>query len=193
MINLTVVPATLLLLSLDPVSGSSQGTHRAVPGEEPRGTVLSAITGKLGETVREPLVWAPVAAFAVVMSGVTIPPLLFDPLSLLGHATGVSLFAAGVVLASYRVNASLPVMLLVLLKNVVQPALVLCGLRWLGYGNPLLRAAVLMMTIPAMPIVAMLALQYRVAEALAASSVFFQRDRLGDHAGSLHPADKLGS
>jgi len=92
---------------------------------------------------------------------------------LLGHATGVSLFAAGVVLASYRVNASLPVMLLVLLKNVVQPALVLCGLRWLGYGNPLLRAAVLMMTIPAMPIVAMLALQYRVAEALAASSVFF--------------------
>ena len=82
-------------------------------------------------------------------------------------------------------------MLLVLLKNVVQPALVLCGLRWLGYGHPLLREAVLMMTIPAMPIVAMLALQYRVAEALAASSVFFQRDRLGDHAGSLHPADKL--
>ena len=81
-------------------------------------------------------------------------------------------------LASNRVNASFPVMLLVLLKNVVQPALVLCGLRWLGYGNPLLREAVLMMTIPAMPIVAMLALQYQVAEALAASS---------------HPADKLGS
>ena len=76
-------------------------------------------------------------------------------------------------LASNRVTASLPVMLLVLLKNVVQPALVLCGLRWLGYGHPLLREAVLMMTIPAMPIVAMLALQYRVAEAVAASSVFF--------------------
>jgi malonate transporter and related proteins len=173
-INLTVVPATILLLSLDPVSGSGQGKHRAAPGEEPRRTVLAAIAGKLGETVREPLVWAPVTAFAVVLSGVTIPPLLFDPLSLLGHATGgVSLFAAGVVLASNRVNASWPVMLLVLLKNVVQPALVLCGLRWLGYGNPLLREAVLMMTIPAMPIVAMLALQYRVAEAVAASSVFF--------------------
>ena len=173
-INLTVVPATILLLSLDPVSGSRQGSHGAAPREEPRRTVLLAIAGKLGETVREPLVWAPVAAFAVVLSGVTIPPLLFDPLSLLGHATGgVSLFAAGVVLASNRVNASFPVMLLVLLKNVVQPALVLWGLRWLGYGNPLLREAVLMMTIPAMPIVAMLALQYRVAEAMAASSVFF--------------------
>jgi malonate transporter and related proteins len=59
-----------------------------------------------------------------------------------------------------------------LLKNVVQPALVLGGLRWLGYGNPILSEAVLTMAIPAMPIVAMLALQYRVAEAMAASSLF---------------------
>jgi len=64
-------------------------------------------------------------------------------------------------------------MLLVLLKNVVQPALVLGGLRWLGYGNPILSEAVLTMAIPAVPIVAMLALQYRVAEAMAASSLFF--------------------
>jgi len=89
-INLTVVPATILLLSLDPDLGGRQETHRAAPVEEPHRTVLSAIAGKLGETVREPLVWAPVAAFAVVLSGVTIPPLLFDPLSLLGHATGAS-------------------------------------------------------------------------------------------------------
>jgi len=67
-INLTVVPATILLLSLDPVSGSRQGSHGAAPREEPRRTVLLAIAGKLGETVREPLVWAPVAAFAVVLS-----------------------------------------------------------------------------------------------------------------------------
>jgi hypothetical protein len=176
-INLTVVPATILFLSLDPVSGSLNGEHRAAQGGEcrvPRPAVFSAVAGKLGETVREPLVWAPVAAFAVVLSGVAVPPLLLAPLSLLGHATGgVSLFAAGVVLASTRVNTSWQVMLLVLLKNVVQPALVLGGLRWLGYGNPILSEAVLTMAIPAMPIVAMLALQYRVAEAMAASSLFF--------------------
>lgn len=140
----------------------------------PRRTVLSALAGKLGETVWRPLVWAPVVAFAVVLSGVAVPPLLIAPLSLLGHATGgVSLFAAGVVLASNRVSASGQVMLLVLPKNVAQPALVLGGLRWLGYFNPILSEAVLTMAIPAMPIVAMLALQYRVAEAVAASSLFF--------------------
>jgi malonate transporter and related proteins len=177
-INLTVVPATILFLSLEPVSGSRNGQHRAAQGGEydevPRRTVLSVIAGKLWETVREPLVWAPVVAFAVVLSDVAVPPLLLAPLSLLGHATGgVSLFAAGIVLASTRVNTSWQVMLLVLLKNIVQPALVLGGLRWLGYGNPLLSEAVLTMAIPAMPIVAMLALQYRVAEAVAASSLFF--------------------
>jgi len=64
-------------------------------------------------------------------------------------------------------------MLLVALKNVVQPALVLSGLRWLGYGNPILREAVLATAIPTMPIVAMLALKYRVAETVAASALFF--------------------
>jgi malonate transporter and related proteins len=140
----------------------------------PRRMVLCAIARKLGETVRQPLVWAPVVAFAVVLSDVAVPPLLLDALSLLGHATGgVSLFAAGVVLASNKVIATRPVMLLVLLKNVVQPALVLGGLRWLGYGHPILSEAVLTIAIPVMPIVALLALQYRVAEPVAASSLFF--------------------
>jgi predicted permease len=123
-INLTVVPVTILFLSLDPVSGSRNGEHQGRQCAMPRRAVLSAVAGKLGETVRQPLVWAPVVAFAVVLSGVGVPPLLLDALSLLGHATGgVSLFAAGVILASSRVNISWQVMLLVSLKNVVQPAL----------------------------------------------------------------------
>jgi hypothetical protein len=54
----------------------------------------------------------------------------------------------------------------------VQPALVLGGLRWFGYGNPIISEAVLTAAIPTMPIVIMLALQYRIAEAEAASAVF---------------------
>ena len=57
-------------------------------------------------------------------------------------------------------------------ENIVQPALVLGGLRWLGYGNPIVSEAVLTTAIPTMPIVIMLAVQYRVAEAEAASAVF---------------------
>jgi malonate transporter and related proteins len=45
-------------------------------------------------------------------------------------------------------------------------------LRCLGYGNPIVSEAVLTTAIPAMPIVIMLALQHRVAEAEAASAVF---------------------
>jgi len=120
------------------------------------------------------MVWAPVVGLVVVLSGLHVPALLLHALSLLGHASGgVSLFAAGIVLASGPVRASWPVMLLVALKNVVQPALVLGGLQGLGYGNPMVREAVLTTAIPAMPIVAMLALQYRVAEALSASALFF--------------------
>jgi len=42
----------------------------------------------------------------------------------------------------------------------------------MGYGNPVVSEAALTTAIPAMPIVLMLALQYRVAQEEAASSVF---------------------
>jgi predicted permease len=64
------------------------------------------------------------------------------------------------------------VLFLVFLKNIVQPALVLGGLRWLDYGNPIVSQAVLTTAIPSMPMVIMLAVQYRAAEAEAASAVF---------------------
>jgi predicted permease len=61
---------------------------------------------------------------------------------------------------------------LVFLKNTVQPALVLGGLRWLDYGNPIVSQAALTTAIPSMPMVILLAVQYRAAEAEAASAVF---------------------
>ena len=141
----------------------------------PQSAGFSAVATKLGETLREPMVWAPVVGLVVVLIGFQVPLLLLHALSLLGHASGgVSLFAAGIVLASGTVRASWPVMLPYGgSKNVVQPVLVLGGLRWLGYGNPIFSEAVLATAIPSMPIVAMLALQYRVAEAVAASALFF--------------------
>ena len=176
-INLTVVPATILFLTLDPVQENSQDPRLAGQDSEqvpPQSAGFSVVAAKLWETIREPMVWAPVVGLAVVLIGFQVPLLLLRALLLLGHASGgVSLFAAGIVLASGKVRATWPVMLLVALKNVVQPALVLSGLRWLGYANPILREAVLATAIPTMPIVAMLALQYRVAETVAASALFF--------------------
>jgi hypothetical protein len=175
-INLTVVPVTILLLTMDTTEEDSQGKSPIKDGEHsasPPASHLSVLATKLEETVKEPIVWAPVFAVVIVLSGVQIPQLIVHSLAMLGHASGgVALFASGIVLASGTIKVTWYVLCTVCLKNIVQPALVLGGLRWLGYGNPVVSEAVLTTAIPAMPIVIMLALQYRVAEAESASAVF---------------------
>jgi malonate transporter len=165
-INLTVVPLTILLLTLD----ATWRTGLAAKDEEQH---LPALTTKLTETVKQPIVWAPILAFIVVLSGLHIPQLIVHSLSLLGSASGgVALFASGIVLASGKMKTNSHVWFLVFLKNILQPALVLGGLRWAGYGESIVSEAVLTTAIPTMPIVIMFALQYRVAQAEAASAVF---------------------
>jgi predicted permease len=92
---------------------------------------------------------------------------------MLGHAAGgVAQFGSGIVIASGTIKVNRYVLFIVFLKNIVQAALVLGGLRWLDYGNPIVSEAVLTTAIPAMPMVIMLAVQYRALEAEAASAVF---------------------
>jgi hypothetical protein len=177
-INLTVVPVTILLLTLDSTGrGPQEGTPEAAQEREhsassPR-SYASVFASKLMETVKEPIVWAPILAFIVVLCGFRIPQLIVHAFSLLGQAAGgVALFACGIVLASGTIKVNWYVLFFVFLKNIMQPALVLGGLRWMGYGNPIVSEAVLTTAIPAMPIVIMFALQYRIAQAEAASAVF---------------------
>ena len=176
-INLTVVPVTILLLALDS-RGRDQQENTPV-GEEGEHSASSSrsyasvFAAKLAETLKEPIVWAPVLAFIIVLSGFHFPQLIVRSLALLGHASGgVALFACGIVLASGKIKVNRSVLFLVFLKNILEPALVLGGLRWIGYGNPIVSEAVLTTAIPTMPIVIMFALQYRTAEAEAASAVF---------------------
>ncbi|MEG9437855.1 AEC family transporter [Edaphobacter sp. HDX4] len=128
---------------------------------------------KLAETVKEPIVWAPVLAFIIVLCGLRIPQVVVHAISLLGQASeGVALFACGIVLAAGKIELNKSVLFFVFLKNILQPALVLGGLRWVSYSNPIVGEAVLTTALPAMPIVIMFALQYRIAQAEAASAVF---------------------
>ena len=176
-INLTVVPITILLLALDSTRRNRQektplaerGQHSATASR----SHASVLAAKLVETVKEPIVWAPVLALIIVLSGFRMPQLIVHSLSLLGQASGgVALFACGIVLAFGKITLNRYVWFFVFLKNIVQPALVLGGLRWFGYGNPLISEAALTTAIPAMPIVIMFALQYRIVQAEAASAVF---------------------
>jgi hypothetical protein len=176
-INLTVVPVTILLLALDstrrdPRENTLVAREAKHSATSPR-SYASVLAAKLLETVKEPIVWAPVLALIIVLSGFRMPQVIVHSLSLLGQASGgVALFACGIVLASGKIKLNRYVWFFVFLKNIVQPALVLGGLRWFGYGNPIISEAALTTAIPAMPIVIMFALQYRVAQAEAASAVF---------------------
>jgi malonate transporter and related proteins len=175
-INLAVLPVTILLLTLDIAErGSQRASLTAREGEHSASSPasrLSEFAATLAETVKRPIVWAPVLAFIIVLSGFHIPQLIVNSLLMLGHASGgVALFAAGCVLASAKIKLNRYVLSVVLLKIIVQPALVLGGLRWLHYGIPIVSEAALTTAIPAMPMVMMLALQYRVAEAESVSAV----------------------
>jgi len=162
-INLVVVPVTIFGLELGktPIASTTRPARH------------SGFSEKLLETFKEPMVWAPLLAFALVLCDLKIPPILGHGLSLLSHASaGVALFASGIMLAAYKIKIDWIVSLLALLKNVLQPALVLGGLLWLGYGGPVVAKAVLTIAIPTMPIVIVLAVQYQVAEAQASSTLF---------------------
>jgi predicted permease len=89
-INLVVVPITMLGLPLakTPVASTAHPTER-----------YSGFSEKLRETFKEPIVWAPLLAFALVLCDVKIPPILGHGLSLLSHASGgVAIFTSGIML-----------------------------------------------------------------------------------------------
>ena len=83
-----MVPVTIFGLGLGktPVASPAGPTAR-----------YSGFAEKLLETFKEPMVWAPVLAFALVLFDVKIPPILGHGLSLLSHASGgVAIFACGI-------------------------------------------------------------------------------------------------
>jgi len=168
---------TILILALGSTAKEQQENTPVAQGNphspSSATSYASVFAAKLVETVKEPMVWAPILAFIIVLCGFHIPQLIVHAFSLLGQASGgVALFACGIVLASGKIKVNRYILLFVFLKNIMQPALVLGGLRWIGYGNPIASEAVLTTAIPTMPIVIMLALQYRTAQAEAASAVF---------------------
>lgn len=116
--------------------------------------------------------WLPLLGFALVAIDVEVPKIFNDSLMLLGHAAaGVALFTSGIILAGYKITFTMPVGVLVLIKNVVQPALVFAGMMWLGYSDPILGQTVVTTALPAVTLVVMLAVQYRVAIPETASAL----------------------
>jgi len=173
----TVVPLTVILLSLDASGSASQpeqlpARSAASPPSQvapPRVDVM----GKIADALKQPIVWLPLVGFIIVLSGLSMPALFAHSLDLLGQAAaGVALFAAGIVIAAHKVIVSRSVLFLTFVKNIFQPALVWVILLALGYTSPMLGVAVVTAALPMLVVVALLGVQYQVAETEAASALF---------------------
>jgi malonate transporter and related proteins len=173
-IVLVLVPVTIICLSLE--TGGSQSVRArhgksAMSASPPRSD--ANVADRIIDALKQPVVWLPLLGFIMVLLNVSIPKVFADSLDLLGNASaGVALFKSGIILAGYKVVVNGPVMFVVFVKNILQPALVLGAMAWLGYGNPLLGQAVLTSALPSVVLSVMLAVQYQVAAREAASALF---------------------
>lgn len=165
-----LLPATLVLLELDAARG-----QQALAGADGASTAPAHrvdIPGTIMKSFKQPIVWLPSAGVLMVLLGVDLPQVVDQSLSLLGHSSsGVALFASGIILAGYKVKLSVPVLSLVFIKNVLQPALVCLGMLALGFENPILGQTVVTTALPAVALVVMLAVQFRTAIPEAASAL----------------------
>lgn len=166
--NLIQVPVTLMLLSY----GMSQ--NRAAAPATGAASTADSFGGHILHALKEPVVWAPMLALALIIANIRFPTEIGESLNLLGRATGgVALFASGIVLFSRKVSVSLPVLLSVAARNLIIPGLMLGGLLLVGASADLTRESVLTLAIPTASIAVILAVQYQTAEQEMASTLFF--------------------
>ncbi|HET6712649.1 MAG TPA: AEC family transporter [Actinomycetota bacterium] len=158
--NVTVLPLSIVLLEW--------GTR---PADEARS--VGAILGEvLRKTISKTLVWSPLVALALVAIGVHVPSPFDNSLDLIGESTSaVALFAAGLILSRYRLHIGTQPVMLALLKNLAQPAL-MAGLALLfGITGVARSESVILTAMPASVVAPMFAVRYRSYEAESASTL----------------------
>jgi malonate transporter and related proteins len=183
--NLVLVPVTVVVLEassrtqrpnvkaaavgVGPVSASTNGIRNSDAGQTETKTVIRK---SLVHAAKQPYVWAPVIALVLVLIGIHVPSLLLSMLKLIGQATsGVSLFVGGLLLAAYSVRLNRTVALNVVLKSVIQPALLVGLMIILGLPRALAREGIVAAALPSAVIAPMLAARYKTYEAEAGSTM----------------------
>ena len=132
----------------------------------------NALMHSLLNSVKEPMVWAPLLGVLLVLTDIAVPQEIDNMLKLLGSATsGTSLFLAGLIIASYRIRISREILGNVLMKMIGQPALMALFVALLGIRNPLGQEAIVLCAIPASVVAPLLGSRYHVYETEAASTL----------------------
>lgn len=156
-LNLIQVPLSVLLLAAgendEQVSGIQQASER------------------LAAAFKKPLVWAPILAFALNLSGFNLPAVWLPLFSELGQAAGgVALFAIGIMLYVQRFSISRFVLLNVSLKNIGLPGLIWGIMVIAGASWHFQQLVVITLAIPTAAMPSMLAIQNHVHEDEMAST-----------------------
>jgi predicted permease len=115
-------------------------------------------------------VWAPVLGGVLAVLGLQLSPYVAATLEpLAAAASGVAIFASGLVLAAHRVNLSPLVLLGSLIVLAVQPALFFLAMKLGGLNGTMASATVVASAFPTATIAILFSQQYRTAEAETAS------------------------
>jgi predicted permease len=159
---ITIVPLTLVLLEI----------HRQrAPGGEVRQLRL-LVPQSLGNTFKQPMVWAPLTGVALVLVGVRVPQVVDNMLTLIGSTTsGVSIFLAGLIIAAYEIKLNREVIANTLIKMIVQPVLMALLVMGFGVANPLASEGIMVCAIPAAVFAPLLAPRHRVYEIESSSTL----------------------
>jgi predicted permease len=163
--NLTIAPLTVLLLEMH-----AARTARAGTGETAR--LVDEIVAALKSSFVKPVVWAPLAAIAIVATGIGVPEPVDNMLALIGSTTsGVSLFAAGLIIAAYKVTVTAEIVSNVAAKMIAQPLFAVFLVALFSVREPLARELILMCAIPSSAFAVLLAPRYNAYETESASTL----------------------
>jgi predicted permease len=123
-----------------------------------------SISDILINTLKQPVVWAPLIGLALTLLGFKLPALATDSLKLIGNiAGGMALFTLGVLLSFLKPKIDSQVITVVILKNIAMPALVAALAFIFKFDGTLAKGVIIIAACPAATMGAMLSSQHGVA------------------------------
>jgi malonate transporter and related proteins len=156
---IVISPITLVILE--------SGTEKALTM-----SVNTRLLYAVLQSCKRPIVWAPLVGMAFSLLAIPIPDVAGRMLNLIGQATaGVALFLTGLILSAQPFRLEGNAITGVILKNIVQVALMFAFVRLFGVPAPAARQGVLLAAVPAGFFGTVFGARYGVASVEASSTL----------------------
>ena len=161
--NIIILPATLVLLSFDQVTGGSGDGDGKCSGPKP--SVGASITTALKRSLLQPVVLSPLLAIVLVLVNIHLPGVVSSSFRLLGSTVGgISLFASGIILQSQKLTFSMPAAISSVARLLIIPGLTYVALSLIGIAGDERKMSVLALGLAAAPMQVILSTRYKTNE-----------------------------